>query len=195
MPSTPTLVRLTSVPVRVQEGAELALLAHVRQQGADREVPTGSVTFLVGRRTLGTAVLDSSGCARLDGVLLEAGVHAVTATYGGDDRHASAVSAPLPQAVTVAAARVAVLVPRPRPVAGGTLLEAELVDNRSGRLVEAACGPLVFRVGGTVVAVAGLQDGRAQVVVPVLPEGRLRVAFAGDAEHAPASGSPTEGPA
>ncbi len=195
MSSKPTLVRLTSVPGRVPEGAELALVAHVRGQGTDQAVPTGRVTFVVGPRTLGTAVLDTSGCARLEGVLLAAGVHALTATYAGDSLHASAVSAPLPQAVTVAAARVAVLVPRPRPVTGGTLLEAELVDSSSGRLVDSASGPLVFRVGGTVVAVAGLQDGHARVVVPTLPEGLLRVAFDGDAEHAPASGSPTDGPA
>lgn len=187
---SPTLVDLRSAPARVAEGEQLELSAQVRTVEPTGATATGRVVFLSDGRRLGDAALDVSGHAVLSGVLLDPGLHAVTAVYAGDAEHAAAASRALPQAVTASAAAVVVLVPAPRAVTGGTLLEAELVDTRTGRLAEDAEGPLVFHVGTDVVAVAGLRRGHARVVVPALPEGALRVVFDGDTEHAPAVGRP-----
>jgi hypothetical protein len=184
----PTLVRLSSSRPGAPEGEPLALAAQVRTLVSGGLAPTGSVTFRIGPRLLGTAVLDAVGQAVLDGVRLEPGVHAITAVYPGDDQHSAATSSPLPQAVTVAASPVVVLVNAPADGPGGVHLEAELVDPHTGRLAEDATGALVFTAGSTLVGRADLVAGHARVVVAHLPPGRLRAAFAGDTEHAPATG-------
>jgi hypothetical protein len=125
----------------------------------------------------------------LDGVRLEPGLHAITASYVGDDHHAGATSAPLPQAVTVAAAPVVVLVSPPTDGPEGVELEAEVVDPHTGRRAEDAIGVVVFTAGNSTVATADLVAGHARTVVAHLPPGRLKATFAGDTEHAPATGA------
>ncbi|MCW2599172.1 MAG: hypothetical protein JWM02_1001 [Frankiales bacterium] len=191
-----TLVRLTSSRSGVPDGEPLALTAHVRAPLAGAPAPTGWVAFRVAGELLGTAMLDGAGQAALDGVRLDPGVHALTASYGGDENHAAASSAPLPQAVTVPPQPVVVLVPAPEACPAGVLLQAELVDARTGRRAEAASGSVVFSAGSSTVACADLVAGHAGAVVPDLPPGQLDAAFAGDPEHAPATGSyvVTDGP-
>jgi hypothetical protein len=186
---SPTLVRLSSSRAASPTGEPLALEARVRTLAEGPEEPTGTVVFRLGARLLGTAELDAEGRAVLDGVRLPTGLHALTVSYGGDARHAAATSAPLPQAVTVAAAPVVVLVAAPAADPDGVRLEAELVDPHTGRLAEDATGSVVFLAGSTTVASADLVEGHARAVVKHLPPGRLRVAFAGDTEHAPATGA------
>lgn len=187
--AAPTLVRLSSSRPGVPEGEPLTLAAQVRTLVSGGQAPTGEVSFRIGNRLLGSADLDSAGQAVLSGVLLDPGVHAITASYAGDDRHSAATSSPLPQAVTVCAAPVVVLVCAPADGPDGVQLEAELVDPHTGRLAEDATGALVFTAGTTMVASADLVAGHARAVVEHLPPGRLRAAFAGDTEHAPATGS------
>jgi hypothetical protein len=185
----PTLVRLTSSRAGVPTGEALALEARVRTLAAGPAAPTGTVLFRIGERVLGTAELDGNGRAVLEDVRLPTGLHALTVSYTGDGRHAAATSAPLPQAVTVAATPVVVLVAAPADDPGGVRLEAELVDPHTGRLAEDATGSVVFLAGSTAVASVDLVEGHARAVVKHLPPGRLRVAFAGDTEHAPATGA------
>jgi hypothetical protein len=54
--------------------------------------PTGTVTFMSGSTTLGTATLDSTGTATTSEYNLNAGTYPVTATYSGDTIHATSVS-------------------------------------------------------------------------------------------------------
>jgi sugar lactone lactonase YvrE len=60
--------------------------------------PTGSVSFLDGTTTLGTATL-SAGTAVLTTASLTAGSHSITAVYSGDSAFATATSAALTQVV------------------------------------------------------------------------------------------------
>jgi hypothetical protein len=147
------------------------------------------VIFHVDGHRIGTATLDGAGQAVLDGVHLTVGVHAVVASYAGDDRHAAGTSAPLPQAVAAAAAPVVVLVASPTTTPEGVVVEAELVDPHTGRLAEDAEGELVFTSGSSLVGAVPLHAGQARLVVAALPPGRLRATFGGDREHAPAEGS------
>ena len=64
--------------------------------------PTGTVTFLDGTASLGTAILNSSGIATFSTATLVAGTHSLTATYSGDAGDTASTSAPI--TVTVAAA-------------------------------------------------------------------------------------------
>jgi sugar lactone lactonase YvrE len=54
--------------------------------------PTGTVTFLNGTASLGTAALSSSGVATLTTTKLAVGKHSVTASYGGNGNYAKAIS-------------------------------------------------------------------------------------------------------
>jgi hypothetical protein len=189
--AAPTLVRLSSSQSGVPEGAALALAAQVvtMGEGSVDAAPSGHVTFWIDGQRMGTAVLDDSGQAVLDGVHLTVGVHAVVASYPGDDRHAAGTSAPLPQAVTAAATPVVVLVASPTRTAEGVVVEAEVVDPHTGRLAEDAEGELVFASGSRLIGAVPLSAGQARLVVAKLPPGRLRATFAGDREHAAAEGS------
>ena len=189
----PTLVRLSSSGARVEQGQSLVLDAQVSVLGRDASsgTATGRVQFHDGDRLLGAAPLDGSGHAVLAGVQLDPGVHAVTASYTGDPGHAGGTSAPLPQTVTTALSPVSVLVSAPVQSTDGLHLDAELLDLTTGRLATGATGEMVFVSGEDTLATASLVEGRAQAVVPALPGGPLRVAYAGDAEHAPATGART----
>lgn len=187
-PTVPTLVRLSSSRTGIPEGESLALAAQVVTLGS-ADVATGEVTFLVDGERAGSAALDGSGQAVLDGVLLEVGLHAVVAAYGGDAAHAAATSAPLPQAVTAPALPVVVLVAQPAEADGVFVCEAEVVDPQSGRLAEGASGELVFTAGRMTLGTAPLVAGAARLEVARRPRGVVRAVFAGDREHAPATGS------
>jgi hypothetical protein len=186
--AAPTLVRLSSSRPSAPLGEPLALLAQVRNLAGGGALPTGAVAFRIGTRLLGSAPLDEAGQAVLEGVQLEPGVHAVTASYAGDPDHAAATSSPLPQAVTVPAAPVVVLVCAPVTGSDGVLLEVELVDPHTGRLAEDAVGTVLFTADGASLGTADLMAGHARTRVAALPAGRLGATFPGDTEHAPATG-------
>jgi hypothetical protein len=191
--ATPTLVRLSSSRAGVPEGQPLALAARVVSVGADDLPPaTGEVSFLVDGRRVGTAPVGAGGEAVLDGLHLGVGVHAVVASYSGDERHAAATSAPLPQAVTASATPVVLLVATPTRSPEGVVLEAEVVDPHTGRLAEAASGEVVFIVKGKPVGTVPLASGQARLHLDRLPAGRLRATYSGDREHAAADGSPED---
>jgi outer membrane protein assembly factor BamB len=65
-------------------------------------VPTGTVTFLNGTTTLGTATLNSSGVAAFTTSTLPAGTDEITASYGGDANDKTSVSSALAQVVNPA---------------------------------------------------------------------------------------------
>jgi hypothetical protein len=71
----------------------------------------------------------------------------------------------------------------------GVVLEAELLDPVTGRLLEGASGQLLFTVEGVEVAAVEVACGQARGVVPDLPPGRLGAAFTGEGEYAPATGA------
>ena len=62
--------------------------------GQSGPVPTGTVTFLVGTSTLGTAQLDASGVATLTPAL-QGGAYTIVASYAGDTLHAPSISQPI----------------------------------------------------------------------------------------------------
>src|SRR5260370_778010 len=61
--------------------------------------PTGVITFLDGGAVLGTKTLVGSGVASFSISSLSVGVHAITASYGGDANSVASVSAVLTETV------------------------------------------------------------------------------------------------
>jgi hypothetical protein len=190
----PTLVRLSGRHPHAPAEQPMTLRAAVVPVHEDAPVPTGTVAFRAGHRLLGTAPLDPTGVARLHGVRLPAGVHALVAAYGGDDVHAAASSAPVPQAVVVAPRAVLLAVEVPVRTPGRVALRAALLDPRTGRLVEAASGAVTFALDGELLGSASLRCGEAEMELTGLGVGRVTARFHGDLEHAASDGvAPAEG--
>jgi DNA-binding beta-propeller fold protein YncE len=61
--------------------------------------PTGTVSFIDGTTSLGSATLDNTGTATLTINTLTAGAHSLTATYGGDTNFTGTTSAALTETV------------------------------------------------------------------------------------------------
>lgn len=85
-------------------GQAVSLTATVAQAGSAK--PTGSVEFrdtsVSPARVLGSAPVVADGTARLDGIRLDAGEHAVEATYSGSVTSLPSVSAPITASVAKA---------------------------------------------------------------------------------------------
>ena len=77
-------------PALAAPGSTITLTATTNSPSG---VPTGQVTFLDGNTSLGTSTLDGTGVAILRINTLAAGTHALTASYGGDDKFASSTAA------------------------------------------------------------------------------------------------------
>jgi hypothetical protein len=65
-------------------------------------IPNGTVTFKDGSATLGAVALDASGYASFATPALVAGIHSITAAYGGGNNFIISTSAPLGQVVAQA---------------------------------------------------------------------------------------------
>jgi hypothetical protein len=96
-PSATTLTAdLPTAPV----GAAVTLTASVDNSDVRQHPATGSVTFLDGTTTIGTAVLDLTGTATLVVKTLSGGPHNLTASYPGDSVLTPSVSAPITELIS-----------------------------------------------------------------------------------------------
>jgi MYXO-CTERM domain-containing protein len=86
-----TAVSLDEGPNPALHGQKVTFTARVIAVEPGAGTPTGTVTVLDGETALGTAPL-SGGTATLELTTLSVGIHAVTASYGGDDGFAGATS-------------------------------------------------------------------------------------------------------
>ena len=94
----PSTTVLTTSAASVNSSTQVVLTATVSGSSSGGASPTGSVTFLSGSSTLGTATLSSTGVATLTTSFATVGAvsnYAVTAAYGGDANFASSNSAAL----------------------------------------------------------------------------------------------------
>src|SRR5262249_31153872 len=81
--AVPTALQAGSTPNPSQAGQSVAMTAWVYAGGVLRTTATGTIQFLEGTTVLGTAPV-SNGRATLNYSGLAAGVHSITASYGGD---------------------------------------------------------------------------------------------------------------
>jgi hypothetical protein len=100
--SAATTTALTASNTTIAAASNITFTAQVTPSGSG--TPTGTVTFLNGSTTLGTAALNSSGQATYSTSSLAAGSYSVTAAYGGDATFAPSTSSAVALTVTGAAA-------------------------------------------------------------------------------------------
>jgi hypothetical protein len=78
-----TTMTLTSNAPTMPVGGSVTFTAQVSST-VTLKVPTGTATFMDGSTSLGTAILDSYGIAKLTTTGLSGGAHSITANYSGD---------------------------------------------------------------------------------------------------------------
>jgi hypothetical protein len=94
-----TVTMLTSSVDPATSGQNVTFTANVVEAAGSIAAPTGMVTFLDGGTVLGTKTLVGSGVASFSTAALSAGVHSITASYGGDANSVASVSAVLTETV------------------------------------------------------------------------------------------------
>ena len=86
-----TTTTLSASGTQLAAGQSVTFTATVVSQTSSNE-PTGTVTFLDGTTTLGTASLNGSAIATFSTTSLAGGAHSIVASYGGDGKDGSSVS-------------------------------------------------------------------------------------------------------
>jgi hypothetical protein len=186
---TTTSIAASSNPARV--GAALTFAATVAAVAPGSGVPKGTVTFSDAAGALGEATLDANGVATLAVATLAAGIHPVTASYGGTPDFAPSIAEPLMELIAVNSTTVAVTSsPNPSTYGASVMVVATVTGS-----VTTATGKVTFRAGAKVLGDAALDaTGTAAFATTTLPVGALTLsaAYAGDAANAPGSGTVTQ---
>jgi sugar lactone lactonase YvrE len=180
-----TTVTLTSSANPSIAGKGITITAVVSGNGG---VPTGTITFLDGGTTLGTATVNASGQASLSLGTLGSGTHSVTASYGGDAKNGASVSTALSEVIQQATTAI-VLTSSANPGYAGASITFVATLTSNGGL---PTGSIVLTDGGTVIGTQAMSGtGSASFTFSNLSTGThsLLATFAGDADHA-ASASP-----
>jgi hypothetical protein len=182
-----SLTTLTVTPGSSGVNDPVTLTAAVTGPGPQ---PTGSVTFFDGAVAVGTVSL-SGGTATLVTAALPAGVHSLTASYGGDVIFKPSVSAP--GGLNVSAGATAAQLTNDPPVASvnqAVTLTATVAPVTPGPL--APGGTVTFYDGVTVLGSAPLSGTHAVLVVSALGAGThaLSAQFGGDSNFLPSTSAP-----
>ena len=151
--SATTLTSSASQPVF---GQSVTFTATVT--GTTDVTPTGTVTFMEGSATLGTATLDSSGAATFTTSALAAGTDSITSVYGGDTDFSSSSATTLPQTVLQAATTTfTVSSANPSVFDQGVTFTATITPEFS----DSATGTVTFEDDGTSLGTASVSSGAA----------------------------------
>lgn len=147
-----TTVALTAEGAPFIQGQAVDLSAAVTANTMLATMPSGTITFLDGNTTLGTAAVDAAGIARLRVTFAEAGTRGLTARYSGDTLFLNATSAPLGLNIAYAVTNVSAASYR-----GTTLAPEQIVAAFGTRLATTRAAalslPLPTVLGGTLVRV------------------------------------------
>jgi len=146
----PSSTALGVSPIAVTAGKSVTLTATVTSS-VSGITPTGTVNFLVGTTSIGTAKLNSSGVATLTDSTagIPPGVYAVHASYGGDAYDYASVSGT--QNVTVQAATATTLTASPMTVTEGQTVDLTAAVKRSQSSGEPT-GTVAFQFAGYTFA-------------------------------------------
>ncbi|HWJ96525.1 MAG TPA: Ig-like domain repeat protein, partial [Acidimicrobiales bacterium] len=150
---TTTVIVQTSAPEQGY-GRPVTLTAIVQSAGG--LVPTGTVTFTGGSRTLGTAMLDGSGRASVTVADLPVGSTLVVAAYAGDGRFAPGSGQRLQQVTASPTSTSLAVVPTSPTVADVVTLTVTVAA--PGATLEPA-GSVEFLDNGAVIGTVALDGG------------------------------------
>ncbi len=165
-------------------GSSVVVTAKVTGTGNQ---PTGTVTFLDGTNSIGTAVL-SAGVATFSTSSLGLGSHTITATYPGDTTHSASAPATLIEVVQQTKTAIT-LVSGSNPAIAGTAITLAATISSDGGVPS---GQLQLMEGTAVLATSPISSvGGAQFSLSTLSPGShtLVAVFAGNANYGAASSS------
>lgn len=149
-------------------GQAVTFTATVTVAAPANVAPTGNVTFLDTSTgaSLGTVAV-SGGTAALTTSSLNAGSHAVTATYNGDVNLLPSTSASRTVAVSASGAAIALIsAPNPSTVGQAVTLTATM-SSAAGT----PTGTVTFKDGGNTIGSGALSGGVATMTTTLLPAG------------------------
>jgi hypothetical protein len=138
---------------------QAATLTATVTPSAGSGVPTGTVTFLDGTATIGSATLNGAGKATLTTATLGVGAHTITAVYGGDSGFKGSTSPALMQTVNPAATSTALTSSLNPSTYGQPVTFTATVASAGG----VPAGTVTFRDGATTLGV-GTLNGSGQAV-------------------------------
>ncbi|MGA2019216.1 MAG: FG-GAP-like repeat-containing protein [Candidatus Sulfotelmatobacter sp.] len=156
-------------------------------------VPTGTVTFLNGATSLGSATL-TGGVATFNVSTLAVGTYSITAQYSGDSNFHSRTSTVLSQVVTLATdATLLASSLNPAPV-GQSVTFTATITSTSGGTTATPTGTVTFSDGSTLLGPTPLTGGVATFSTSSLALGNhsITAQYSGDANFASASSGLTQ---
>ena len=158
---------LTATPNPAVYGESVSLQATVTGTSGG-STPTGTVEFLNGTTSLGTASLNGSGVAALDVTSLPVGTNSITAVYTGDTNYGMSTSPAISVTVAKATTSATVTFAPASPVAGESVtLTATVAPVSPG--AGTPTGTVEFFNGTTSLGTGTLNSGVATLATTALP--------------------------
>ena len=152
---------------------------------------TGSVSFLDGSTSLGTATVNAGGVATLSTSALAFGPHTVTAVYSGDTNHATSTSGIITERIVQPA--TAALISSVNPAVSGQSVTFSV--KITGAASTSPTGTVAFTDGGVTLGTVALDaSGSATLTTTALSVGThpIAVAYPGDTNYSSAQAGLTE---
>jgi hypothetical protein len=174
-----TTTTLSSSSTQPTTGQTVVLTATVSGSGS----PKGTVTFYDGATTIGSAAL-SGGRASLSISTLSAGVHNITAVYGGDSGDDASTSSVVTVTLTLPAPAITATTLSATPTQATTGQSVVLTAMVSGS--GSPTGTVKFNDGGSLIGIATLSGGKASLSTSTLSAGShaITATYAGDSGDA-----------
>jgi pseudomonalisin len=148
--------------------------------------PGGTVQFFDGASPLGSPVVVTSGAASLSINTLQAGSHAISASYAGDAQNAPSVSASVNVGVAPLSSSVAASSSQPTSTQGQSVTFSATVTGLS------PTGTVQFMDGTTVLGIASISGGVASLQTSALSVGThtITAVYSGDTNHTAGTSAP-----
>lgn len=173
--STTTAVSSSANPATFGQGVTLSASIQTAFGGS----ATGTVTFLDGTVSLGTATV-SSNAAQLAVSSLSAGSHSITSKYNGDANFSGSTSAALTQTVNQASTTTSIASSLNPSVFGQSVVLSATVQTPAGTT---ASGTVIFLDGTISLGAVAVSNNSAQLAVSALSLGAhsLTASYGGNA--------------
>jgi hypothetical protein len=175
-PSATTSAMMASANT-IALGQVLNMSATVTGDGT--HVPTGTVQFMDGSSTLGSAVPLSNGVASLSINTLSVGSHSLTAVYSGDAANNASASDAVAVTVTQASANITLAGSQASSTQGQNVSFTATIDGVS------PSGTVTFMDGGTSLGLVSLSAGQATLTTSSLAIGThsITAIYSGDGNN------------
>lgn len=150
--------------------------------------PTGTVTFLDGATLIGTATLDQTGSAAFSETMLTAGLHQITAQYGGDGTFAPSTSPTVDESITVQGSTTLALTTLNPAKFGRTITFVVTVLANAG--AQTPTGNVTLTAGSNALGTMALDSGGQAVFqnnTLLVGEYMVTASYAGDGNFAPSA--------